>query len=168
MKKVYDASSELLAKALIECLKNEGYRVVRYTDSKKHSMSSSSDIIYDCLEIKNDGDEYFNLSIGKHTDFKHPHENRMVLASETFESISFEILNSIPVADWSVSSGEIEYIFIEDTEKNRKKIIKLGANDEDLKQMELEDGKGLLDITTFAFEKMKADRWSKNEGFTTD
>lgn len=75
-------------------------------------------------------------------------------------------INELEVVDWDCESGEVIYVHVEDTEKNRKLLSSLGATEDDFKNMEeglKEDG--LLDISWFAFFKLNADWFMPEVGF---
>lgn len=76
------------------------------------------------------------------------------------------VLNKIPVYDYSVSSGEVEYVTIENTEENRDILKSIGASEEDITGMTCGDpSSDDLDITFFAFNLCDAGWWSPNDGF---
>ena len=72
-------------------------------------------------------------------------------------------LNKMKVIDYSISGGEVEYVAVENTEENRQILRDLGATEEDLRNMGIDEE--LLDISIFAFTKCDAFWWSSKEGF---
>lgn len=76
-----------------------------------------------------------------------------------------KILNELTFIDWSISSGECEYVHVENNEENIEVLKELGANNEDIENMTYEDDPDILDITTFAFDKCQANYFSVEKGF---
>ena len=74
-----------------------------------------------------------------------------------------EKLNQIPVIDFSISGGELEYVLIEDTEENRSILRDMGMSEEDEYYM-INDGE-TIDIACFAFDTLGAKYWSSTRGF---
>lgn len=77
-----------------------------------------------------------------------------------------DILNTIPIEDYSASCGDLEYVHIEDSKENRKTLKEAGATDEEIEDMVIEGCDGILDITYFPFSKLGAEYWSPTNGFT--
>ena len=80
-----------------------------------------------------------------------------------------DLINSMIVSEGdSDTDGSMIYVLVDDTEENVKVLEELGATEEDFKTMRVnendEEYKN-LDICSFAFNKLAADRWSKKEGF---
>ena len=75
------------------------------------------------------------------------------------------VINKIKVVDYSCSDGELEYVLIADTEKNKEILKTLGMTELDYKEMYPEDG--ALDITVFAVDKLGAVGWHREHGFLT-
>jgi hypothetical protein len=73
-------------------------------------------------------------------------------------------LNSLKIADYSVSGGELEYIMIEDTAENRQVLSDLGVSQEIIKEMGNEPWKE-LDITNFVFQNLQIEIWHPVTGF---
>lgn len=84
--KNYEEETELLIDLLVGCLEEEGYEVLKYSDSQKHKTTA-----YECLEIRRDSN-YFNLMIDKRETFRNPRNGNMVFAGETFKSLAEEKL----------------------------------------------------------------------------
>lgn len=84
--KQFDESTELLIDLLEGALQEDGYEVVRYSNSKKHGCTS-----YDTLALKRDN-EYFKIAIDKDVDYKSINPYKCdYKAGDTFESIKKEI-----------------------------------------------------------------------------
>lgn len=66
-------------------------------------------------------------------------------SDELSEREKLELLNSIEILDHSSSCGELEYILIEDNEKNREILNQIGVSETDIEQECNADG-GYLDI----------------------
>ena len=76
-----------------------------------------------------------------------------------------KLLNSFEIIDYSISTGEVEYIAIEDNEKNINILKKLGAIDKDFDIMRDCD-EGTLEIAEFAFKF--ANWFSPKHGFSLE
>ena len=88
MGKIYNKDTELLIDLLIGALEEEGYEVVKYSDSKKHFTTS-----YDTIVIKRFDEEYFRISIDKEETYVNPRTNKIHLKNETFDDIKKELEN---------------------------------------------------------------------------
>ena len=73
-----------------------------------------------------------------------------------------ELLNKLEIIDISSSCGELEYILVSNNEKNRSILNDIGASEEDIKEMSLEDN-NFLDISDFSFNF--CDYFSYKTGF---
>lgn len=72
-------------------------------------------------------------------------------SNELSEREKLELINTMEVTEDSSSGGEVEYISVEDNEKNRGILHKIGFTDEDIKEhCYPEDGE--LDIVTIGFK----------------
>lgn len=87
LNKKYDEDSELLIDLLIGCLKEEGYEVLRFQDSKRYSTSA-----YDSLEVKRHDGVYFNINIDKHKTFENPRTREIEEDSKIFDNLKNERL----------------------------------------------------------------------------
>lgn len=74
------------------------------------------------------------------------------------------ILNTMPVDDYSCSLDECEYVFTKETQEKLIALNELGMTTEDYNQMA--DCEGYLDLAFFAFNVIGATWWSNKEGFT--
>lgn len=59
------------------------------------------------------------------------------------------VLNSIEVADYSASDGELESVYVINSEENREKLRTLGASDQIITSLSDEDD---IEIVSLAFE----------------
>lgn len=75
---------------------------------------------------------------------------------------NLEILNTMYVEEFSCMGEEVEYVFTKNGAEKEKALRKMGMTDEDLESM-LNDE--YLDLSYFAFQKLGADWWSKQNGF---
>lgn len=80
------------------------------------------------------------------------------------------MLNSLEVVEFSISSGEVEYVLVENKVINRAILVECGATNEDLDKMaetftngSPDDGE--LDISLFAWEHTEANSWAIDGGF---
>lgn len=77
-----------------------------------------------------------------------------------------KILNELTFIDMSISSGECEYVHVENNEENIEVLKELGATNEDIENMTYEDDPDIVDITMFAFDNCEANYFSVEKGFT--
>lgn len=82
------------------------------------------------------------------------------------KSLQLNKLNDIEVCEYSCMGGELEYVLVENTDDNRKKLRQLGMEEKDYKSMVSDDNK-TLDISIFACDKLGAEGWQKEHGFLT-
>ncbi len=75
-------------------------------------------------------------------------------------------LNKLEVIDWSLSSGECEYVHIENNEENIEALKDIGATEEDIESMLFDNDPDILDITLFAFTKAGAEYYTVGTGFS--
>ncbi len=75
-------------------------------------------------------------------------------------------LNSIPVTEYSCMGDELEYVFVENTDENRRTLRKLGMTADDYGQMVSNDGQ-TMEISYFALDRLGAAGWEKDYGFLT-
>lgn len=117
------------------------------------------------------------MPIGKYTDetqifFKHltfeKRENAIEWIKQK-EDLYYEdglkLLNSIQIIDYSISTNEVEYIEVEDNEKNVEILKTLGATDDDFDTMR-DGNEGSLEIMEFAFKF--ANWFSSKDGFSLE
>lgn len=77
-------SAELLVELLQACIKEEGGEALRYNDSDKWYTTS-----YDCLAVKYE-DDYFNVTIDKLEDIKHPRTGELIEKDRVFKELQDE------------------------------------------------------------------------------
>ncbi|OAK72666.1 hypothetical protein [Lederbergia galactosidilytica] len=75
-----------------------------------------------------------------------------------------KVINSMPVVDYSVASGEVEYVVTKETDKKVETLREMRMTDDDYKQMT--DDEGYLDLSYFAFNVLGAEYWNKKTGFS--
>lgn len=75
-----------------------------------------------------------------------------------------KIINSMPLADFSVAGGEVEYVIVKESNKILEALREMGMTDDDYENMTDEDG--YLDLSYFAFNKLGANRWNSRTGFS--
>lgn len=73
-------------------------------------------------------------------------------------------LNELEVYESSADAGELEYVYVENTPYNRNKLLELGATEDDLENMECDNGE-VLDVSVFAFEQLNANWFEPGKGF---
>lgn len=80
-------------------------------------------------------------------------------------SEKLQVINSMPIEDYSVLSDEVEYVITKETEEKVKALREIGMTDDDYKEMTQEEG--YLELSYFAFEVLGAELWSRKKGFQT-
>ncbi|SHJ13335.1 hypothetical protein [Lutispora thermophila] len=81
---------------------------------------------------------------------------------ELTDNQKIEILNSLKVFDYRYSCSGCDYVLVEDNEKNRNEIKKIGLTDEII------DGyvdRDYIDISLIAWNYTNANWWKKDTGF---
>lgn len=78
-----------------------------------------------------------------------------------------KILNEIEIEEVRMINKIIEKIWIKDSDENINKLNLIGATDEDINKMRVDEQRKRLEITQFAFEKTKAFAWYSEFGFVT-
>jgi len=82
----YDEDSELLIDLLIGSLEEEGYEVLRFSNSKKYSTTA-----YDVLEVKRFDDVCFRISVDKIETFRHSRTGKVEEDCKVFNYLKGEI-----------------------------------------------------------------------------
>lgn len=85
MVKGYDKDTELLVDLLEGSLQEEGYEVLRYSDSEKHYTTAD-----DALAVKRHDGIYFTVTIDRIETKRNPYTNELYKDSDTFESLKAE------------------------------------------------------------------------------
>ncbi len=80
-----DDETELLVDLIEGALQEEGYEVLRYSDSKKHFTTAD-----DALAVKRHDGIYFKLTIDRIETKRDPFTNKIYKNSDTFESLKAE------------------------------------------------------------------------------
>jgi len=76
-------------------------------------------------------------------------------------------LNSLEVTEWSASSGELEYVVVENSRENRKILLEAGFTKEQLS--EATDGLDEeIDLVTLAVNYANIYCWIKGRGFVEE
>jgi len=81
---------------------------------------------------------------------------------ELTDDQKIQILNSLEVYDYKYSCSGCDYVLVEDNEKNRNEIKKIGLTDEDINGYA---HGGYIDISLIAWNYTKANWWYKDKGF---
>lgn len=72
-----------------------------------------------------------------------------------------QLINSIPVIDYSASFGELEYVLVEDNAENREKLRMIGVSDKEISEMSSGEE---IDIAGFGFVYCGAKWFEKRLG----
>lgn len=82
MKKEENKELEKVIKIIKKALKDEGYEIKRYRQSKKYSTTA-----YDVLCMRTPSDKYAELIVDEVEDIRYPYTNKIERAKDKFESI---------------------------------------------------------------------------------
>lgn len=85
MNKKFDEDTELLIDLIEGALQEEGYEVLKYSDSKKHHTTAD-----DALVVKRYDGIYFEVTIDRIVTKRNPYTNELFKDSDTFESLKAE------------------------------------------------------------------------------
>jgi hypothetical protein len=80
-----DKDTKLIVDLIEGALQEEGYEVLRYSDSKKHYTTAD-----DALAVKRYDGIYFTVTINRIETNRNPYTNEIHKDSDTFESLKAE------------------------------------------------------------------------------
>ncbi len=81
-----------------------------------------------------------------------------------------DVLNALKVSDWSVASGEVEYVLTERTDDTVNALLAAGFTGEEIQSAsdEYESDNREIDLSALAFQVVGANWWSLEEGFSIE
>ncbi|WP_096436581.1 hypothetical protein [Alteribacter populi] len=76
-----------------------------------------------------------------------------------------DVLNSMSIDDYSVGCGDCEYVMTKDTPEKVEALFEMGMTEEMFADS-VSQINGWLELSSFAFQVVGAECWSKTDGFT--